>query len=246
MISVCILAKNSSSTLRNALHSVQSFPEVIVLDNGSTDSTISIAREYPNVSVYEAPFTGFGSLRNQAASFASHDWILMLDTDETLSPNLLAEIHSLSLDPQTVYSMPRHNYYNNKHITGCGWYPDRVARLYHRKTTLYSGAEVHESIIIKNLQTHLLKNPLCHTPFRSTAEFLAKMQNYSTLFASQYAGKRRSSLIKAVLHSCFTFFRCYFLQRGIFLGAEGLIISLYNSNTVFYKYSKLWEVNKRK
>lgn len=245
MISVCILAKNSSSTIKDTLDSVQSFSEVIVLDNGSTDSTIEIAKNYPNVKIFHSPFLGFGPMRNKAAGFASNDWILALDTDEVISSDLLSEISSLSPDPHTIYSISRDNYYNGKHIKGCGWSPDRVIRLYNRKITNYSNAEVHESVLANDLHLQYLKSPLIHTPFRSTSEFLAKMQHYSTLFARQYTGKRRSSLLKAIFHSSFAFIRCYLFQKGILFGAEGLIISLYHSNTVFYKYLKLLEENKK-
>lgn len=246
MITVCMLAKNSSLTIRTALNSVRSFAEVIVLDNGSTDKTIEIARSYSNVSVFEAPFIGFGPLRNQAAMLASNDWILAIDTDEWLSSVLLREISALSLDPSVVYSVARDNYYNGKHIKGCGWYPDRVIRLYHRKATRYCSAEVHESVSADHLRVFPLKSPLIHIPFRSTGEFLAKMQNYSSLFALQHLGKRKSSVSKAIVKSIFTFLRSYFFQRGFLLGREGFIVSLYNSNTAFYKYLKLWEENANK
>ena len=243
MISVCILAKNSAQTIETTLASVALFPEVILLDNGSTDETLLLARRFPNVKIYERPFIGFGPLRNEAASFASHDWIFALDTDETISPALLEELTILVLDPLSAYSIPRHNYYNGKHIKGCGWFPDRVIRLYHRGRTRYSNANVHESVILQGLSSILLKSPILHTPFRSTAEFLTKMQFYSTLFAKQRAHKQISSPLKAFLHSLFTFFRCYFFQRGFLLGSEGFIVSLYNSNSTFYKYVKLWEEN---
>jgi len=244
MISVCILAKNSELTIGKTLASVHSFPEVIVLDNGSTDDTIRVAKSFPNVRVVETIFSGFGPLRNEAASHASNDWILALDTDEIISPALLAEIQGLALSADTVYSMPRDNYYNGKHIKGCGWHPDRVLRLYHRKKTAYSDAAVHESVVTDHVQVRSLEGPLLHIPFRTTADFLAKMQNYSTLYAVQHGKMRKSSLAKAFFHSLFTFLRCYFFQRGFILGAEGFIVSLYNSNTVFYKYLKLWEVSR--
>ncbi|MDE3045625.1 MAG: glycosyltransferase family 2 protein [Verrucomicrobiota bacterium] len=243
MITVCILAKNSAQTLERTLDSVRSFSEVILLDNGSTDETLSIARRYANVKVVQHSFIGFGSLRNKAAQLASHDWILALDTDEVCSPALLTELSALTLDPQIVYSIPRHNFYNGKHIKGCGWFPDRVFRLYHRKMTHYSPVEVHEAVITDGLSTRPLHSPILHTPFRSTAEFLSKMQLYSTLFAQQHARKRSSSLLKAFFRSLYTFFRCYFFQRGFLLGREGFIVSLYNSNSTFYKYLKLWEKN---
>ena len=192
MITVCILSKNSSVTIRDALDSVKSFSEVLILDNGSTDNTLEIAKSYPNVRIFETPFIGFGPLRNEVAKFATNDWILVLDTDESLPLALLEEIKSLDLDPQIAYSMPRDNYYNGKHITGCGWSPDRVIRLYNRQKTEYSDAQVHESVNKENITLKRLKSPICHIPFRSTAEFLAKMQNYSSLFAKQYQGKRKS------------------------------------------------------
>lgn len=243
MITVCILSKNSAATIAQTLDSVQTFPEVLVLDNGSTDQTIAIAKNYPNVKVVEAPFTGFGPLRNQLANLAAHDWIFALDTDEVVSAALLAEIRALQLDPQQVYTIPRDNYYHGKHIRGCGWYPDRVIRLYHRKKTAYSNAPVHESVQTDSVAVIRLTAPIQHTPFRSTAEFLAKMQQYSSLFATQYKQQRKSSVYKAFFHSAYAFFRSYFFQKGFLLGSEGFIISLYNSNTVFYKYLKLWEEN---
>lgn len=241
MISVCILTKNSFKTLRDTLDSVRSFPEVVVLDNGSTDDTLSLAQEYPNVRIFHSPFIGFGPLRNRAAELASNDWILFLDSDEILSSSFNMK---LTLDPKTVYVFPRHNYYNGKRIRGCGWDPDPVARLYHRGYSRYSDSQVHESLIASSLQP--LPFPLLHTPYRSTAEFLAKMQHYSSLFAEQYQGKRHSSFAKAFIHGLYAFFRSYFLKRGVFCGSEGFIISLYNANTAFYKYLKLAELNQKK
>jgi glycosyltransferase involved in cell wall biosynthesis len=233
MISVCILTKNSAATLKATLDSTRSFPEVLILDNGSTDATLALARTYPNVRIIEHPFIGFGPLRNLAARLATHDWILALDSDEVLSSPITAP-----LDPAFAYLFPRHNFYNNKRIRGCGWDPEHVARLYHRDNAHFSEAQVHESLLAPRLQS--LSIPLLHTPYRSTADFLAKMQHYSTLFAEQNRGKK-SSFTKALGHGLFAFFRSYILKRGIFCGREGFLISLYNANTTFYKYIKLAE-----
>lgn len=241
MISICILTKNAEATLRATLDSVRLFPEVLILDTGSTDVTISIAKEYPNVIVHETPFCGFGTLRNKVANLAKHDWILALDSDEVVSAPLNQEILSLTLDQSCAYSVPRHNFYRGKRIFGCGWNPERVARLYHRKTTCFSPIRVHESLETKNLIS--LQYPILHTPYRTTADFLSKMQHYSTLFAQQYLGKRKSSFGKALGKGAFSFFRSYLLKRGFLDGVEGFIISFYNANTTFYKYLKLNELN---
>lgn len=244
MISVCILTKNAGATLKATLESARSFDEVILLDNGSTDDTLTIAKAFANVKVFTSPFIGFGPLRNVAAGHASHDWILALDSDEVLSSALVEEIKTFQFTPQVAYSFPRHNYYNQKRIKGCGWDPEHVARLYHRKFAKFSPFQVHESLqAIHTVKTY---SPLLHTPYRATADFLAKMQHYSTLFAEQYKGKKRSSFPIAVGHALFAFFRSYILKRGMFCGKEGFLISLYNANTTLYKYLKLAEINKSK
>ena len=239
MISVCILTKNSAATLRETLESTRSFPEVLLLDNGSTDETFEIAGTYPNVQIHKSPFIGFGPLRNLAAELAQNDWILALDSDEVLSPPLLKEIDQLLLDPEYAYRFPRHNYYNGKLIRGCGWDREETARLYHRAHGRFSEVQVHEILLAK--QFHGLKAPILHTPYRSTADFLAKMEHYSTLFAEEHKGKKPSSFGKALAHGMYAFFRSYFLKKGISCGAEGFIISLHNANTTFYKYLKLAE-----
>lgn len=244
MISVTILTKNSARHFKRVLDALHAFDEVLVYDTGSTDTTMEIARSYPNVSLHEGPFEGFGVTHNKASALAKHDWILSIDSDEVLTDKLTREVLQLTLDPQSVYSVARHNEYNGRWIKGCGWWPDRVVRLYNRSHTCFSDAEVHEAIIADGFTRIDLQHPLQHYPYASTADFLAKMQTYSELWAKQYAGKRRSSLSKAALHGLYTFFKSYFLKRGFLDGREGFIISVYNANTTFYKYLKLWERNR--
>lgn len=244
-LSVTILTKNSQKYLEEVLSSLAIFDEVLVCDTGSTDQTLDIARRFTNVTLYERPFIGFGPTHNVASNLAKHDWILSIDSDEIVTPELAKEISSLSLSRGCVYSFPRHNEYRGKWIRWCGWHPDRQIRLYHRLDTQFTGVQVHEAVDVRGLKEIRLQAPLRHYSYDEVNDFLNKMQSYSSLFALQYQGKKSSSLSKAIAHGCFAFFKSYVLKRGFLGGQEGFEISFYNGNTAFYKYLKLAEANRQ-
>lgn len=244
MISIVILTRNSAKSLDRTLRSTIDFPEVVVLDSESTDDTKSIASTYPNVCFYTRPFCGFGPMRSIADSLATCDWVFALDSDEVLSPSLIQALQSISLDPKNVYRFPRHNFFNDKWIRWCGWYPDKQIRLYNRGMTSFSKALVHEKVMTDNMQIIDVSSPLLHYSYNKMDDFLVKMQLYSNLFADQYADRRKASILRALGHSTYAFVKSYFLQKGFLGGKEGLLISLYNSHTTFYKYLKLWEKNR--
>lgn len=245
MISVTVLTKNSAKTLKKTLESLKTFPEVLLFDTGSTDETLEIAKSFSNVSVHCGEFKGFGPTHNQASSLAAHDWILSVDSDEQLTEALAQEILSTKLDPLCVYQVRRHNFLAGKRIKGCsGWDPDFVVRLYHRNHTAFDNAQVHEKIMCRDLKRVTFKHPLLHFPYLRISDFLSKMQSYSTLFADQHKETKRSSLGSALMHSWWAFIKSYVIKRGFICGKEGLIISLYNAHTTFYKYLKLAETQK--
>lgn len=245
MISVTVLTKNSEKHLKKVLDSLKAFDDVVVYDTGSSDSTMDIARTYSNVRLVEGPFEGFGLTHNQASSVAKYDWVLSIDSDEVLSVELVEEIKALKLNPKSVYSVPRNNYYNGKWIRWCGWYPDRVYRLYNRLSTSFCDSQVHETVITKDLNTVSLKHPLVHYPYENISDFIDKMQRYSELFANQNAGVKNATLATAIGHGSFAFFKSYILKRGFLGGKEGWIISSYNAITAYYKYLKLAERSKK-
>ncbi len=246
MISVTVLTKNSQDTLAATLASLQKFPEILVYDSGSIDSTLAIGQKFPNVKIIHGEFVGFGPTHNAASSLAAHDWILSIDSDEVLTPELADEILKLPLDKTRVYQIDRRNYFNGKWIRWCGgWHPDPVVRLYNRLSTRFSDDAVHEKVITKDMQLTPLSSTLIHTPYRSMADFLSKMQTYTTLFAEQHQGKKSSSMGKAIAHGSFAFLKSYLLKKGFMGGKEGFIISLYNGHTAFYKYLKLLELNRK-
>ncbi len=221
--------------------------EVIVLDTGSTDGTMAIAAAFANVSLHQlnGPFPGFGRAHRLAVDLARNDWILSIDSDETVSPELAAEIAVLPLDPETVYTIPFRNYYNGKHITTCGWSPDRHERLFNRTATNFCESEVHERVQTAGLAVIPLQHSISHFSYRSIDDFLRKMSAYSHLFAEQNGGKKSSGPAKAAARSIWAFFKSYFLERGFLQGTDGLTISAYKSQVVFWKYLMLHEANRR-
>jgi glycosyltransferase involved in cell wall biosynthesis len=241
MISVTVLVKNGEKYLSQVLDALCRYDEVLLLDTGSQDKTLEIAKQYPNVTIKRNAFLGFGPSHNLASSLAKHDWILSIDSDEIASKELVDEILSLKLDDHTVYAVRRKNFFRGKFIKGCGWYPDWQFRLYNKKFTSFSDALVHESIERKDMLCKKLLGTLTHYPYATIHDFLHKMQSYSTLFAKEQYGKKKSSLGISLLHAGFAFFKSYIIKRGLFLGKEGFIISLYNAHTAYYKYLKLAE-----
>lgn len=243
-ISITILTKNSCKYLYEVLTALKAFDEVLIYDTGSTDGTLQIARQFPNISIHEGKLDGFGPTHNLASALARNDWILSVDSDEIVTPEMSKALSELHLERGSVYSFPRDNYFNGKHIKWCGWYPDRQRRLYNRLDTAFSDAQVHESILLDGVKEVPLSVSFMHYSYATISDFLAKMQSYSDLFAKQNQGKKSSSVFKAISHGFFTFFKCYFIKRGFLGGREGFIISAYNGHTAFYKYLKLAEANK--
>lgn len=243
-ISALVLTKDSEKTIKNTLESLKDFEEVIVLDTGSKDLTKDIVSSFPNTKWYQHSFSGFGAIRNLASSYVSNPWILSLDSDEVLPAETAQLILSKDLDLKKVYSFPFHNYFNGKWIKWCGWHPDRHIRLYPKDKARFSSDFVHEKVLYQGLQEEKLHLPIQHYSYLEIGDFLEKMHKYSTLFAEQNRYKQSSSLLKALLHGSFAFFKSYILKRGFLGGEEGFIIALYNSQTSYYKYLKLWEANR--
>lgn len=247
-ISATVLTKNSEALLAEVLAALAWCEEVVVLDTGSTDATLGIAAGFANVRLHRwsGPFPGFGRAHREAVALARHDWILSVDSDEVVSPALAEEITAGKLDARTVYMIPFQNFYNGKHITTCGWSPDCHERLFNRRVTNFCTSDVHERVNTLGLCVVTLRAPIQHYSYRALDGFLAKMPAYARLFAQQHAGKKKTGPGKALARSAWAFFKSYLLQRGIMQGTEGLVISVYKAQTVFWKYLLLHEANNRR
>jgi len=236
-ISVVIIAKDAQATIEETLQSLKAFDEVILYLNDSSDNTLLIAQSFQNVKVVEGEFRGFGDTKNHAASFASHDWILSLDSDEVILPDLLHEIETLVLDNlQKLYIIKRENYFLGKRIKHSGWGKDYLARLYHRKTHQFNSNKVHESIQTTSDTIKItLKNPFKHNAVTNINQFLQKIMRYSDLAAQN---KKTCSFLVVIAKAHFAFFKSYILQLGFLDGWRGFVIAVSNFNGKFFRYTK--------
>ena len=196
-ISVTILTKNSSRYIEACLSSVADFDEVVILDNGSTDNTLEIAARFANVKIFKSEFIGFGPLKNLAQSHTSHEWVLSIDSDEVLTPELYQAIRNTSLDDQYIYRFNRLNHFKGKPVRCCGWDKDTVKRLYNKTHTQFDNAQVHESLQMQGLTLKLIQGNLLHYSYDSVEELIDKLQKYSTLWAEQNYQKKTANMFKA-------------------------------------------------
>ena len=243
-ISAIVLVKNNETTLEKTLKSLQTFDDVVVYDNGSTDNSMEIAKQFSNVNLIQGEFKGFGWTKNRAVTFAKNDWVIIIDSDEVVDSELLKTLQNKNLDDKIVYQLNFKAFYKNIQIKHSGWNNQKIKRLYNRTVTSYNDNEVHEDIITDRLKIELLKGNVEHYSYESITQFIIKADRYSTLFAQDNVGKKKASPLKAILNAHYSFFRTYILKRGFLDGYAGLIIAFSHMATNFYKYIKLYEMNK--
>jgi glycosyltransferase involved in cell wall biosynthesis len=242
-LTATVITLNESAHIAAALKSIAWADEIIVVDSGSTDDTVAIARKHATrVEVRDWP--GYSAQKNYAAQIASHDWILSMDADERVSSELGSEIRSvLEHEPSARgYRLPRVTWYLGRWIRSTDWYPDFQLRLYDRRAGQWNGRRVHESV---DLQTEpgTLRNDLHHYAYRDIAHHLATIDRYTTLAAEQWLAEgRRTNAFEAAIHPPLAFLRNYVLRAGVNDGAAGLLVSVLNSYYVFLKFAKLWEL----
>ena len=244
-ISVVIIVKNGALTIQRSLESLQGFDDVVVYDNGSNDGTIEIAQKFSNVQLVQGDFLGFGETKNKAVSYAKHDWVLILDSDEVVDQELFQTLQDASLDPNTIYLINFHAFYKEIQIKYCGWNNQKIRRLYNKTKTKFNSNYVHENIIDDGMQIKELKGgSILHYSYHNISDFIIKVDRYSTLFAQNHVGKKSSSPAKAFFNGLYSFIKTYFFKRGFLDGYAGLVIAFSHMATNFYKYIKLYELNK--
>jgi glycosyltransferase involved in cell wall biosynthesis len=241
--SVTIITKNEAAHIGDALKSVAWADEIIVVDSNSTDETVAIARQWTDrVIVREWP--GYVAQKNYAASIASHDWVLSLDADERVTPELAEDIRStLSGAPaHAAYRLPRVTWHFGRWIRTTDWYPDYQLRLYDRRSARWTGKYVHEAVSVDGT-TGQLGGELQHFAYRDIADHLETIDRYTTYAARQMRESGgRAGLLQLAGHPPLAFLRNYIARGGIRDGVPGLIISVLNAYYVFLKFAKLWEL----
>jgi glycosyltransferase involved in cell wall biosynthesis len=238
-ITATIITFNEERNVARVIESLRCCDEILVLDSGSNDRTAEIATKL-GARVEEASWHGYAAQKNIAAELASHDWILALDADESVSEALEAEIWQIKKTGPAFdgYTVPRLAQYLGRWILHSGWYPDRKVRLFDRRKATWVGDFVHESVVVHGRVGHLQSN-LLHFTCNSLSEHLKTMDGYTTLAAQEIASRGRTpGVLELLLDPPWTFLRTYLLKLGFLDGVEGLAIAYMAAFYNFVKYSK--------
>ncbi|HLJ77937.1 MAG TPA: glycosyltransferase family 2 protein [Acidobacteriaceae bacterium] len=246
-VSVALITKNEEANLRRTLESVRWASEIVVVDSGSTDRTAEIARECGAKFLVE-PWRGFGAQKNFAIAHCTGEWVLSLDADEEVSPELAQEIQTLlaGKPDRDGYFLPRRNSFLGRWIRHGGYWPDPKLRLFRRGAAQFEERAVHETVQCSGA-TGRLRGHLLHHAYPTLESYIEHMNRYSTLGAGQALGRGKSSrgplpfLWNVVLNPAATFVYNYILRGGFLDGREGLLLHLYHSTYVSWKYAKAWE-----
>lgn len=265
-LSVVIITHNEESNLARTLESVQPLVddgkgEIIVVDSGSTDRTVEIAKSF-GAKVFVEEWKGYAAQKNSAIDKATGDWILSLDADEELSPGL-GEVIARAIGPDDDSPkfagawISRKNFFLGRWIRHGGFSPDRKLRLFRRGKGRFEDRRVHETICLDG-KSYALDHSydrwggyisLIHHSYPTLSDYITHMNRYSSLGAEMVAaktnGKVRFSAINIVLRPLTTFVYNYFFRLGFLDGREGLLLHLYHAVYVSWKYAKAWELSRK-
>ncbi len=244
-LSVVIIAKNAAEVLPECLESVSWADEIVLLDSGSSDDTCQIATRHGARVYYASVWSGYGKQRQLAQNYASHEMILMIDTDERVTPELQQAIIQVLEQPPagTVYSIARRNLFLGRFMRHSGWYPDRVTRLYPSRYR-YNDHQVHESLITDGVQVQPLRGDLLHLTCRDFSAFQWKQFAYAEAWARQrHQQGKRCGTAAIFAHTVGAFLKTLLLRAGFLDGKQGWLLAVVNAQYTFNKYTALWALN---
>lgn len=243
-LSVVLIVKNEAENLAACLETVKWADEIVVMDSGSDDATLEIARRYTDNVHVDTDWQGFGVQRQRAQAKATGDWIFMLDADERVTAELETSLRSAIAcnERDVVYAVPRLSWVFGRFIRHSGWYPDHVLRLYARERTGYGADRVHEKVQVREgMRESVLSGDLLHYTYRDLNHYLVKSAHYAEAWAQQRQelGKQ-ASLPQAFIHSVGCFLKMYVLRAGFLDGRQGLLLAVLSAHSTFAKYADLW------
>jgi glycosyltransferase involved in cell wall biosynthesis len=251
-LSVVLITHNEERNLPRTLDSVMPLVrdgkgEIIVVDSGSTDRTLEIAQSYA-AKIFVEAWKGFAAQKNSAMDKASMDWVLQLDADEVLEPQLAAEIETVlkAGSAMSGFWIPRKNFFLGRWIRHGGFYPDPKLRLIRRGAGRFEEYGAHPTIKV-NGPTGKLSHALLHNAYPTLGGYIDHMNSYSSMGAEVAAakGQRGFSFANILIRPLLTFLYNYFFRLGFLDGREGLLLHLYHSVYVSWKYAKAWELTGR-
>jgi glycosyltransferase involved in cell wall biosynthesis len=239
-LSAILITRNEAENIGDCLDSLAFCDERIVVDCGSTDATVDIARgKGARVEFHE--WRGFGPQKNYALSLATGTWVLAVDADERITPELAAAIKRALPDASAdAFEFPRLSSFCGRQMRHSGWYPDYVVRLFRRGTARFDDVLVHERVICDG-PVKRLRQPLTHDAVRKLEDALSRIDRYSTASAEAVvAAGRKVSFMTGIGHGLFSFVRAYIFHAGFLDGAEGFLLAVANAEGSYYRYMKAW------
>ncbi|UOO81250.1 glycosyltransferase family 2 protein [Uruburuella testudinis] len=251
-LTIALITKNEAANLEACLQSTAGLTDkIVIIDSGSSDATADIANRYGAAFHRHEDWPGFGRQRNRAHQYIETDWVLWLDADERLTPELNQSIQTAlkqtPADGKTAFSFNRLSNTFGAFIRHCGWYPDWVVRLYPTAHARYSDDLVHEKVLLPaDTQVKKLQGDALHYTYATLDQFLAKQNLYGRLWAEQRLAKgKTASLSQAMVHGAGSFIKMYILKAGFLDGRHGLLLSILLAQATFNKYAALWLAGKK-
>jgi glycosyltransferase involved in cell wall biosynthesis len=241
-LSVAIIAGNEEKKIGDCLESVKWADEIIVVDSESSDRTVEIAKRYTD-KVFIRKWKGYAPQKQFAIDQATCDWILSLDADERVSPELKDEILKI-LESETEFDgfyIPRRNFFLGKWIKSCGWYPNYQLRLFKKGKAKVTQRKVHEGFVVDG-KVGYLRGDIIHLTHMTLKETFAKINEYSSLSAEEKSKRKKVKGIDLILHPLSAFLSHYVLKGGFRDGVYGLMVSLNHAMTNLQTYMKIWEL----
>lgn len=239
-VSVIIITKNESQNIRDCLESVRWADEIIVVDSGSIDDTVSIARQFTDKIFYNE-WKGFAEQKSYAMNLASNNWLLSLDADERVTEKLKDEILNSNLDEFDGYRIKRDNFFLGKIIRGCGWGNDYQLRLFKKSKTRLTNRLVHEGFEVEG-KVGQLKNSMLHFSYRNFSDAFTKINHYSTLEAIEKQNRKNVNAFTIVITPVIAFLQHFFIRKGFIDGIYGLFVSIMHAITKLQVQLKIWEL----